>query len=496
MERISITRRNFMAGLIAAGSTAGVGTLSGCFNSAQNTQKETRPNFVFIMTDDQKWDAVGFENEYPFLKTPKTDMLAKEGVVFKNAFVTNSLCSPSRATCLTGMYSHQNGVPVNEVADHRLDVPSLQRTLRQEGYEVAFIGKWHQLLHANPRPDFDYWLSFRGQGQYFDPELNENGKEIKVEGYITDILTDYTEKWLTEKRDKTKPFCLFLWHKAVHGPFKPAPEDEDIYADDLIPEPKNYNDDYTDKGSWLRRAAKYGVHRDAYYNSEGKPIPDSTPPARKWTGKEEAWMNYLKAVSAVDRSIGRVYDRLKSLRMLDDTFMMFTSDNGYLLGNHHSVSDKRIMWEESIKVPLIVRYPKLVKAGSVIDKMVLNIDFAPTFIGLAGGKIPDTMQGRSFVQLLKGKTDDWRKDFLYEYFREGYAPGIPTVVGIRTDRYKLVDYPELEDNNEMYDLKADPLEMTNLYNDEKYSSLKARLEKRLEELKLEYNYKVPDYPFE
>jgi N-acetylglucosamine-6-sulfatase len=495
MNGRELTRREFTSAAVTS-AAAGLSLLTGCSSRAFSFGKSgKRPNFVFIMTDDQKWDAVGFEDEYPFLETPRLDKIASEGTVFKNVFVTTALCSPSRATCLTGMYAHDNGVPVNEIGDHRLDVATLQRTLRQNGYEVAFIGKWHQKLHARPRPDFDYWLSFRGQGQYFDPELNENGREFQAKGYMTDILTDYAQSWLEEKRDKSKPFCLFLWHKAVHGPFKPAPEDENLYADDLIPEPGNYNDDYADKGSWLRRAAVYGVHRDAYLQSRGKPTPDKTPPAKKWTGREKAWMDYLKTIAAVDRSTGRVYDTLKTLDVLDDTFFMFTSDNGYLLGNHHSVSDKRIMWEESIKIPLIIRYPRLISAGTKIDQMVLNVDFAPTFIDLAGVSVPRTMQGESFVPLLRGKTRGWRTDFLYEYFREGYAPGIPSVVGIRTERYKLVEYPELEGNNEMYDLKNDPLEMTNLYYKDEYADIRRRLSKRLEELKNETGYKVPDYPF-
>ncbi len=489
-----IRRRDFLNSVIAAATLPSVSVLSQMVNSAAREDGK-RPNFVFIMTDDQKWDAVGFEAEYPFLKTPNIDRIAREGVVFKNAFVTTSLCSPSRACCLTGMYAHKNGVPVNEVADHRLDVDSLQRCLWQKGYEVAFIGKWHQELHANPRPDFDYWLSFEGQGQYFDPELNENGKSFQALGYITDILTRYTEKWLEEKRDKSKPFCLFLWHKAIHGPFLPAPEDENLYQDVLIPEPKNYHDDYSDKGKWLRRAASYGVHREPYHESQGKPIPASTPPAKPWSGKENAWMNYLKTISAVDRSTGRVYEKLQKLGILDNTFLMFTSDNGYLLGNHHSVSDKRIMWEESMKVPLIIRFPGLIKSGSVIEEMVLNIDFAPTFIDLAGGSIPETMQGKSFALLLQGNKQGWRKDFLYEYFREGYAPGIPSVVGIRTDRFKLIEYPELDGDNELYDLQNDPLEMRNLYNEGDYVVLRENLKERLEALKKQYGYKVPDYPF-
>jgi N-acetylglucosamine-6-sulfatase len=425
----------------------------------KNENKSSRPNIIFILLDDQAWNAWGRDGKYNFLNTPNINQLADEGMNFKNAFVTTSLCSPSRACYMTGSYVHTNGVYVNSYADPDPQVPFLPKILQDAGYETAFLGKWHMKPGAEPRKGFDYWLSFDGQGQYTDPPLNENGRDFIQKGYITNILTDYAERWIQKPRDK--PFCLFIWHKAVHAPFTPDPKDSTAFSDARISEYENWYDDMADKPQWLRRGWLYGVQNKNWLDSKGKPVPDKIDP-HPWNPQEPKWMNYLRAMLAVDRSVGEVRKCLEENQLLDNTIIVYGSDNGFFLGAHQR-GDKRLMYEESLRVPLIVRYPKLIKPGSVNNEMVLNIDVAPTLIELAGAKIPDKMQGTSFVPLLVNKKTDWRKSFMYEYFQEAYAPGLVTVVGVRTKRYKYIEsLHRVNDINELYDLEKDPGEMDNI----------------------------------
>ena len=440
-----------------------------------------RPNFVFIMTDDQSFDAFSLYDRFPFLKTPNLDKLALESAIFENAFVTISLCSPSRACIMTGTHAHINGVRINEGNDPDPSLPTLAGVLQQNGYETAFVGKWHMATHARPRPGFDYWLSFKGQGQYFDPPLNENGRDFKAKGYITDILTDYAIKWIQKPRKK--PFCLFLWHKAIHAPFAPAPRHKDLYPDAKLAVAKNWDDTYEGKPAWLRRNITYGAKKKEWNASEGKRIPEKIELKEFGNKRYTKVMKYLRTISAVDESTARIQKHLKKTGISDDTMLVFTSDNGYLTGSHQGPSDKRVMYEESLRIPLFIKYPKLIKPGSKIKQMALNIDIAPTFLELAGAPIPDTMQGRSLVPLLKGQTRNWRKSFMYEYFQEDFAPGIVTMVGVRTERYKYIHYPELKDDiDELYDLKKDPIEMKNLINDPKYTRILKDLKKELDRL--------------
>jgi N-acetylglucosamine-6-sulfatase len=309
-----------------------------------------------------------------------------------------------------------------------------------------------------------------------------------VKGYITDILTDYAIRFI--KKDRDKPFCLFLWHKAVHAPFVPSDCDRHLYKDELLPEPGNYEDDYSDKPKWVRRGAVYGLHKDKWNASEGKRIPDKVEPLN-WDPKNKKMFNYLRAISAVDRSIGNIDNTLRQEGVFDDTFMMFTSDNGYLLGEHHSVIDKRVMWEESIRVPLLARYPRVTSGGRIVKKMILNLDFMPTTLELAGAEIPATVQGRSFAAFLEGRDVAWRDSFFYEYFQEDYAPGIPSISGVRTERYKYIETPCTEgDIFELYDLKTDPLELNNLAGKSDKSMVLISLQQKLHELKDKYGYSV------
>ena len=457
-----------------------------CAKKINNDQP--KPNIVFILTDDQAWNLLGRDGRYPFMKTPNIDRIASEGVNFKNAFATISLCSPSRASFMTGCYAHKHGVFINSYCDPDPEAPFLPAKLQEAGYETAFLGKWHMKNGAEPRKGFDYWLSFNGQGQYTDPLLNENGREFTEKGYMTDILTDYAVRWM--KKPREKPFCLFLWHKAVHAPFTPAPRDSAAFADASVPEYENWYDDMEDKPQWLRRGWTYGVHKDKWEGSKGKPVPDKIVP-RPWNPKEPKVVNYLRAMLAVDQSVGTIRSGLEELNILDKTILIFGSDNGYFIGSHQR-GDKRLMYEESIRIPLIIRYPKMIEAGSVNSELVLNIDVAPTLIELAGSGIPEKMQGTSLVPLLKKDNSGWRKSFLYEYFQEEYAPGFVTVAGVRNNRYKFIEGPNLPEYiNELYDLETDPGEMNNQINSPGHQSIKTDMMKELLKLKTETGYFDP-----
>ena len=452
-------------------------------------EDQQKPNIVFILTDDQAWNVLGRDGRYTFMNTPNIDKLADEGLVFSNAFVTTSLCSPSRASFMTGSYAHHHGVYVNSYSDPDPEVPLLPKELQKSGYETAFLGKWHMKRGSEPREGFDYWLSFEGQGKYIDPLLNDNGREFIAKGYMTDILTEYATRWI--KKDREKPICLFLWHKAVHAPFTPAPRDSAAFSDAMIPEYENWYDDMEDKPEWLRRGWTYGVHYDKWKESEDKPVPARINP-RPWDPQNPRWMNYLRAMLAVDKSTGDIRKCLEEIGILDNTVIVFGSDNGFFLGAHQR-GDKRLMYEESLRIPLILRYPKLIAAGTTKNEMVLNIDVAPTLIELAGGEIPAKMQGNSFLPLMKNEKADWRKSIMYEYFQEEYAPGFVTTTGVRNDRYKYIESPDFPmDINELYDLEKDPGEMDNQINNPDYATIKNEMIAELTRLKKELNYFDPN----
>jgi N-acetylglucosamine-6-sulfatase len=463
-------------------------SMMGCLNRQKaDVNIQTKPNIVFILTDDQAWNLLGKDGRYPFMQTPNLDRLGHEGMVFENAFVTTSLCSPSRASILTGCYAHKNGVYVNSYSDPNPEVPFLPKILQSAGYNTAFLGKWHMKDGAEPRPGFDYWLSFDGQGQYFDPALNENEREFTEKGYMTDILTDYAIRWI--KQQEEKPFCVFLWHKAVHAPFLPAPRDSSAFSDANIPEYENWYDDLSDKPVWIRRGQQYGVHNKPWRESEGKPVPERIEP-EPWNPKNPKVMNYLRALLAVDKSAGDIRQCLEELNILDNTMIVFGSDNGFFVGAHQR-GDKRLMYEESLRIPLMVRYPKLVKPGSANSEMVLNIDIAPTLIELAGAEVPAGMQGTSLMPLLKNETVEWRNSIMYEYFQEEYAPGFVTVTGVRTTKYKFIENYEENDIDELYDLEKDPGEMNNVINVPGYQNIKLEMKAELEKLKVKYGYFNP-----
>jgi N-acetylglucosamine-6-sulfatase len=409
-----------------------------------------RLNIVFILIDDQRYDAFSFMG-HPFLETPNLDRLAQQGVVFENTFVTTSLCSPSRASILTGQYAHRHQVLANRI---RLDpsIPTFATALQSAGYETAFVGKWHMgAPDDGPRPGWDRWVSFPGQGEYYGQTLNIDGQRVEQSGYITDALTDYAVEFI--HREREKPFLLYLSHKAVHSPFTPAGRHRDSYLEEHYRHPETMADteeNYRGKPDWVR------AQRDSWHGVDGM-----------YAGRvdfDRFVVQYAETLRAVDDSVGRIIEALERAGQVDNTVLVFTSDNGFLFGEHGLI-DKRAMYEPSIRVPLLVHAPALGEGGRRMAAMILNVDFAPTFMELAGAELPDSVQGRSFAPFLRGEETEWRDAFLYEYFWERDFPQTPTVLGVRTDRYKLMRYHGIWDRYELYDLQEDPDERDNLIGD-------------------------------
>ena len=486
-EQSHLSRRHFLS---AVGTSVLALSLKGTQALAQPAK--SKPNFLFILTDDQRYDAMGFMG-HPFLKTPNIDRLRYEGGWLKNAFCTTSLCSPSRASFLTGTYPSRHGIMANDMGfDFDFDkTPSYHQILREKaGYKSAFIGKWHMgLFHDRPRPGFDYWLSFKDQGVYIDPSLNENGREFTAKGYTTDILNEATLKWLDV--NGSDPFCLYLSHKAVHQPFLPAERHKGMYAGKTLKEPVSYSDPMTDKPLWQRALVKEWVkdcYRSRDYREEkpARQIPDSYP-ERKYKF-EPFQRDYFECIAAVDEGIGAILDKLKALGQLDNTVIVFAGDNGYFMGEHR-MGDKRSAYEESMRIPMLIRYPKMVKPGSTFEQLVLNIDLAPTFFELAGVDKPSWVQGDSMVRLFKG-SDDWRKSFLYSYWVDINYPQYPRMLAVRTEDWKLVIYPDTDEKSELYDLKHDPYEMTNLIDDPACRAKAAELRREIDRLVKETDYKA------
>ena len=419
------------------------------------SDKNVKPrNIIFILTDDHRYDFFGFTGKVPWLETPNMDKLAAEGAWFKNAFVTTSLCSPSRASILTGMYSHTHTIVDNQAPDPG-NLTYFPQYLQAAGYQTAFFGKWHMGDESDaPRPGFNHWESFKGQGVYYNPVLNIDGKQVayKDSTYITDLLTEHTLKWMKE-RDKTKPFFVYLSHKAVHASFLPAKRHKGKYKGKIYSLPPTF--DQTKTGAyrdlkwpeWVaaQRISWHGV--DYMYNDNSE--------------MNTMVQDYCETLLGVDESVGSVMDYLKQEGLDESTMIIYMGDNGFSWGEHGLI-DKRHFYEESVKVPFLVRCPEIFKGGKVIEKMVQNVDVAPTCLELAGLKKPDYMPGYSIIQLLKGDETNWRDRIFYEYYWEYEFPFTPTMFGIRTDRYKYIRYQGIWDRNEFYDLQNDPNEMYNL----------------------------------
>ena len=455
--------------------------------SAEKNDK--KPNFLFILVDDQPHDAVGFSERYPFLKTPNIDKLASEGVNIKNFFVTQSICSPSRASFLTGTYPHIHGVNQNnKFVDPDWDTYAPYSVhLQKNGYETAHIGKIHMAHKRGKkhiRPGFDYWFSFIGQGQYFDPRVNDNGIETQEKGYITDILTKKTVDWLENKRDSNKPFSLNLWHKAVHEKHLPAPRHKDLFKNEKLPEPPHdtHKETFKGKPEWQRRKT-FG-----FKWKKGDIIPAELK-EKKWPINKYKNMQLLRSLIAVDESLGKVIEALEKIGELENTVIIYSSDNGYFMGEH-TFKDKRLAYENSIRVPMIIRYPRLIKENTEIDEQCLNIDLAPTILELAGIDKPNYMQGESMLDIITGKKNSkWRKSILFEYYVDDAWPYAgPDQLAVRTNQFKLVDNFLENDIDELYDLINDPGEMNNLINDEEYETIELELRNESKRLQKKYKY--------
>jgi N-acetylglucosamine-6-sulfatase len=425
-----------------------------------------------------RWDALGCTG-HPFSKTPNVDRIAKEGALFKNFFVSIPLCSPSRGSFLTGQYAHTHGVINNgdhSALSHKL--VTFPRLLHDFGYETACIGKWHMGVDDSPRPGFDRWVSFKGQGVYNDPTLNVDGKASKHTGYITDILNDYAVQFI--KSEHKKPFLLYLPHKAVHGPFTPAERHKNLYAATIIEPVKSLNDPLQGKPAVTRELEESPEGKAAKKKGKAQKQPNDNE--RRMP--ENLIRNQLRVLAAVDEGVGALFRALEESGQLDSTMIIFSSDNGFFWGEH-GLSDKRWAYDESIRDPLLMRFPKLIKPGTVFAQFVLNIDIAPTLLELAGAPVPKTIQGRSLLPLLNDPATSWRNSFLTEYFQEKGYPRTPTWQAVRTDRWKYINYADLKGMEELYDLNADPYEMKNLINDSASQPVLSKMQAGLEKLRKE-----------
>jgi len=428
-----------------------------------------RPNFVIFMTDDQRFDAMSCAGN-EILKTPNMDRLAAEGLRFTNMFVTNSLCAPSRATLLTGQYSHTHGVRDNKKRSIPAETAILPDLLREAGYEVAFCGKSH--VHGALRDrKWDYYFGFKGQGNYLRPVIAEgvDGKDLPREGYMDDVVTGKAIDWL-KARNSEKPFCLFVWFKAPHRSWLRARRHHDLFKDVAIPKPSTYDADLEGMPGKPQAFVK-ADNRIGDFND-----------VRSLDGFVK---DYYSTLVAVDENVGLVYDTLKSMKQLDDTAILYTSDNGFFHGEWRAF-DKRLMHEPSIRVPWLIRYPRKIKAGRTDDHMTLNIDIAPTVLDLAGVNIPESMHGASVVPLLEGNQDTpWRDAWLYEYYEFPGAHSVRKHRGVRTERWKYIHYFEEPQEYELYDLQADPEEIHNLYGRPETETIVAELRQRLRQLRQE-----------
>ncbi len=432
-----------------------------------------RRNLVFVLIDDLRYDTFGFMN-HPFVETPNIDALAQQGLQFTDAFVTTSLCSPSRASFLTGQYMHNHKVVDN--ADRMpKDTQTFPQLLQKAGYETAFIGKWHMGGSSDARrPGFDHWVSFRGQGTYAPGKqtLNVNGRQVPRTKYMTDELTDYSAEWLSD-RNGDAPFLLYLSHKGVHGLYDPAPRHRDRYQDAVVAVPATMADtakNRSGKPMWVQdqRNSWHGV--EFPYHGRAK------------QSLTEMYRHYCEMILSIDDSVGRVMKTLRQKGLDQETLIVFTSDGGHLWGEHGLI-DKRCAYEESIRIPLLAYCPALIAPNRRCSAVVTNIDIAPTFLELAGVTPPPWMDGRSLVNLLQDPSagESHLATLLYEYYWEPSFPQTPTTFAVRGIQYKLIQYHGLWDTDELYDIVNDPLETKNLINEAGQQNRVAQLRRQLYE---------------
>lgn len=445
-----------------------------------------QPNVVVILVDDLRWDDIGVAG-HPFAKTPNVDRLAREGARFLNAFATTPLCSPSRAAILTGMYAHTNGIIDNTARDsasHRL--ATFAQPLAAAGYQTGFMGKWHMGNDDTRRPGWTRWVAMKGQGEAINPKLNVDGERIEAPGYVTDVLTDYAVDFV--KKSNNKPFLLFLAHKAVHpnilqrddgstvalagqaSGFIPAERHRGRYASAIVPRRPN--------------AGRAPVRKPALERKI-----DTLPPLGPATGTSDADIRArLEMLIAIDESLGRIVVTLEELGQLDNTVVIFTSDHGYFYGEHGLDQERRLAYEESARIPLIVRFPRMARAGSTPAQMVQTIDLAPTVLAMAGVRDPVARQGKSLVPLLAERATPWRQSVLIEYFSDTVFPRILNMgyQAVRTSRYKYIHYTKLPGADELYDLASDPYEMDNLMGTARGRAVLPELQAELARLQNEF----------
>jgi len=514
-------------------SLAVIALLSACGGGEQEqTQDEKPPNILFIMSDDHAYQAISAYG-HNLNETPNIDRIANEGALFTRSTVTNSICAPSRAVLLTGKHSFVNG-KVDNVQPFNWDQESFPKLLQANGYQTALIGKIH--LDGLPQ-GFDYSMVLPGQGHYYNPDFLVNGERKRFEGYVTEITTNEALKWLKEGRDKDKPFLMMYHQKAPHRNWKPAPKYLTLYDDKTFEPPLTYFDDETNYAGRGRAAKEQEMEIDghAFWGHDFKmvvdPNGDSTGFARDlkrftpeqlkmwkeaYDPKNEAFKqtyaqngeldfknskekekevaiwkynryikDYLRTIKSVDDGVGEVMDYLEENDLLDNTIVVYTSDQGFYLGEH-GWFDKRFMYEQSFRTPLLVRYPKEIKAGTKIDKLVQNLDLAPTFLDYAGIEIPEDMQGESFRKLVGGETDEWRDAVYYTYYEYPSVHMVKRHHGVATDRYKLIHFYYDIDEWELYDLEKDPHEMNSVYDDPEYAEVQEMMHAKLEELRQYY----------
>ncbi len=460
-----------------------------------------RPNIIFVFADDHATHAIGAYGSR-INQTPNIDRLAREGMLFRNCFVTNSICAPSRAVVLTGKHSHLNGVLTN---GDRFD-PEQQtfvHLLRKAGYQTAVIGKWH--LQSDPVM-FDYWRVLIGQGPYYNPRFRTPEGIVTVEGYTTDVITDLVLDWLENTRDRSKPFFLAYQHKAPHREWLPGPHQLQLYREEMIPEPTTLFDDYKGRTTAATKTTmtianhfsdldlKFTLPKnltdvqremiEEAYREENEAFRRAALQGEdlvRW--KYQRYIkDYLRCVAGIDQNLGRVLEYLDKSGLVQNTVVIYSSDQGFFLGDH-GWYDKRWMYEESLRMPLIVRWPGVVKPGSVNWDLVQNLDFAPTFLDIAGVEIPSDMQGRSLLPLLRGeRPHDWRQSIYYRYYEYPAVHDVQRHEGVRTARYKLIHY-YLIDEWELFDLEKDPDELRSVYEDPQYAEVKSQLMAELNRLK-------------
>jgi arylsulfatase A-like enzyme len=436
-----------------------------------------RPNVLYIMADDHAAHAVSAYGSR-VNTTPHIDRLAREGMRFSRCFVTNSICTPSRAAILTGQYAHINGVPVFNPIDPKR--PTLAKYLQAAGYHTGIVGKWH--LGSDPA-GFDSWTILPGQGVYNDPIFLTPDGRMKRRGYVTDLITEYSVDFL-KNRPKDRPFFLMCHHKAPHRPWVPDPKYARKWENVEVPEPETFDDDYRTRCDAAREATMR-IDRDLTRTDLKQDPPPGLNARQLKRWKYQRYMrDYLACVDSIDDSVGRLLDYLDKNGLADNTIVVYTSDQGFFLGDHDWF-DKRFMYEESLTIPFLVRWPGRVKAGSVSDGMILNVDFAPTLLDAAGAAVPADMQGKSFLPLLRGESPaDWRTSMYYRYYHYPQDHRVQPHYGVRTERYKLICFNKIG-RWELYDLTKDPHELKNLYADPAHAATVRDLKEEMYRLKKE-----------